>query len=63
VKVAAAIPEICADLRRETFVDAWRAYREAWQRAPVRAAIRAAIEDETLHGRANAWQMLQVTHV
>jgi len=63
VKVAAAIPEICADLRRETFVDAWRAYREAWRCGPVRAAIRAAIEDESLHGRANAWQVLQVIQV
>ena len=63
VKVAAAIPEICADLRDETLVDAWRAYREAWRRIEVRTAIRAAIEDESLQGRANAWQRLQVTHV
>ena len=31
VKVAAALPEICADLRRETLVEAWEAYREAWR--------------------------------
>jgi len=63
VKVAAAIPAICASLRDETLVDAWRAYREAWRRIEVRTAIRAAIEDESLQGRANAWQRLQVTHV
>jgi predicted O-linked N-acetylglucosamine transferase (SPINDLY family) len=38
-------------------------YREAWRRIEVRTAIRAAIEDESLQGRANAWQRLQVTHV
>jgi hypothetical protein len=63
VKVAAAIPEICADLRHETLADAWQAYREAWRRTEVRTAIRAVIEDESLQGRANAWQRLQVTHV
>jgi len=63
VKVAAAIPEICADLRQESLVGAWRAYREAWRRAEVRTAIGAAIEDESLHGRANAWQRLHVTSI
>ncbi len=62
VKVAAAIPEICADLRRETFADAWRAYREAWRRTPVRAAIHAAIEDELLHSQANTWRVVPVIH-
>lgn len=61
VKVAAAIPEICADLRQDTLADAWCAYCEAWRRTEVKAAVGAAIEDESLHGRANAWQRLQVT--
>ncbi len=63
VKVAAAMPEICADLRHDTLDDAWRAYREAWRQATVRSSIRAAIEDESLQGRANAWRPLRVIHV
>ncbi len=63
VKVAAAIPEICADLRHETLADAWRAYRESWRQTSVRNAIRAVIENESLQGKANAWQRLQVIHV
>ena len=31
VKVAAALPYICADLRRESLAAAWEAYRGAWR--------------------------------
>jgi MoaA/NifB/PqqE/SkfB family radical SAM enzyme len=62
VKVAAALPGICADLRRTSLADAWQAYREAWQRASVRDAVLAAIEDESLHGQANAWHALQLVN-
>jgi hypothetical protein len=33
VKVAAALPEVCADLRRCSLDDAWRAYQRAWREA------------------------------
>jgi MoaA/NifB/PqqE/SkfB family radical SAM enzyme len=62
VKVAAALPGICADLRRTSLADAWQAYREAWRRASVRDAVLAAIEDESLHGQANAWRALQLVN-
>jgi MoaA/NifB/PqqE/SkfB family radical SAM enzyme len=62
VKVAAALPAICADLRRDTLADAWQAYREAWRRASFKDAVLAAIKDESLHGQANAWHALQPVH-
>lgn len=31
VKVAASLPEVCADLSRQTLLAAWEAYRRAWR--------------------------------
>jgi MoaA/NifB/PqqE/SkfB family radical SAM enzyme len=56
VKVAAALPHICADLRRDTLAQAWEAYRAAWANDAVRAAIRRAISEESLHAEANLWK-------
>ena len=39
VKVAAALPHICADLRRETLPQAWEAYRGAWRDEAIVAAV------------------------
>ena len=63
VKVAAALPHICADLRRATLAEAWEAYRRAWQDVAVLEAIRAAIADESRHAQANAWRALTVSEV
>ena len=63
VKVAAALPQICADLRRATLAQAWEAYRSAWHRATMSAAVSEAIEDEARHGQANSWRMLTVANV
>ena len=63
VKVAAAIPQICADLRRATLQEAWAAYRNAWRDEGVLAAVRAAIEDESHHAEANRWLALTIAHV
>ena len=63
VKVAAALPHICADLRRDTLVQAWEAYRRAWRDASVLMAIRRAIADSSRHAEANTWQLLPVAHV
>jgi len=63
VKVAAALPGICADLRRMSIVQAWQAYREAWHNEATRAAMRRAIDDESSHAHANEWQWTPIVHV
>ncbi len=63
VKVTAALPHLCADLRRTTLTEAWRGYQEAWHEAPVLEAVRHAAQDTAEHAAANRWQMLSlVTH-
>jgi MoaA/NifB/PqqE/SkfB family radical SAM enzyme len=56
VKVAAALPQICADLRRDRLDDAWSAYRDAWRSDKVAAAARRVIDDGVLLADANGWQ-------
>jgi hypothetical protein len=63
VKVAAALPDICADLRRETLAAAWQAYRNAWRSDTFLASARCAISDPTRHARANTWQLMSVANV
>jgi MoaA/NifB/PqqE/SkfB family radical SAM enzyme len=58
VKVAAALPHICADLRRVTLAVAWHAYLLAWHTTSVRLAAERVIADQTQHPRANAWEIL-----
>jgi MoaA/NifB/PqqE/SkfB family radical SAM enzyme len=58
VKVAAALPHICADLRRAPLRAAWDAYRAAWRGATVNLAARGAISDSARLSRANRWQPL-----
>jgi len=63
VKVAAALPHICADLRRMTLAEAWEAYRAAWRHEAVQQAVRVAIEDESRHAQANRWRLMTVAHI
>lgn len=63
VKVAAALPHVCADLRRGTLVEAWSAYRRAWQDGTVRGAALRAAGDEMQHSDANKWRRLAVSQV
>ena len=63
VKVAAALPGVCADLRRMSIAQAWQAYREAWRNEATRVALRRAIDDESSHAQANEWQWVSVVHV
>jgi len=63
VKVAAALPHICADLRRMTLAEAWEAYRCAWRDEAVQRAVRVAIEDESRHAQANRWRVFTVAHI
>jgi len=58
VKVAAALPHVCADLRHDRLEDAWDAYRAAWHGATVPAAARRAISDPAHLAHANRWQVL-----
>jgi len=60
VKVAAALPHVCADLRAMTLAEAWEAYREAWRDPAVIAAARQAIQDPERHASANRWQTMLV---
>lgn len=56
VKVAAALPLICGDLRRESMAQVWDSYRRAWHAESTLAAVRRAIDDEAAHAQANDWQ-------
>lgn len=60
VKVAAALPHVCADLRRASLAEAWRAYCAAWRDQAVRGAVRVAAGDEARHAEANAWRFVRV---
>ncbi len=60
VKVAAAIPHVCADLRVTTLESAWWAYREAWRDPAVTRAVAEAIEQPALHAEANRWKIMAV---
>ena len=62
VKVAAALPHICADLRRDR-CGAWEAYRKAWRSDTLPASARRAVSDPTRHAHANTWQLMSVAHV
>jgi MoaA/NifB/PqqE/SkfB family radical SAM enzyme len=63
VKVAATLPDVCADLRCDTLPQAWHAYRSAWRSESVTAAIRRAIGEEARHREANTWKMISVAQV
>jgi MoaA/NifB/PqqE/SkfB family radical SAM enzyme len=63
VKVAAALPFICADLRRMTVAEAWDAYRSAWRNEGVLVAVEDAIRDESRLAQANVWKSMPVAHV
>ena len=63
VKVAAAIPSICADLRRCTLAEAWAAYQRAWRESSVEQAVGDALADDSNHGLANRWRLLSPVNV
>ncbi len=60
VKVASALPQICADLRRDTLADAWKAYRSAWRDDLVVAAVHRAVASGKHHAQANKWQRVEI---
>ena len=56
VKIVAARPQICADLRKNTLERAWQAYCDAWRDESVLDAVRRAMGDEARHAEANSWR-------
>jgi len=58
VKVAAALPHVCADLRKHSLAHAWEAYRSAWRSDTVITAARDAIANGSHHAQANEWRLL-----
>jgi len=58
VKVAAALPYVCADLRKESLAKAWDDYRSAWRSATVANAAREAMDDRSHHAQANTWRLV-----
>jgi MoaA/NifB/PqqE/SkfB family radical SAM enzyme len=60
VKVAGALPYVCADLRRHSVSQAWDAYRSAWRNDGLVNAIRRASMDDSHHAEANAWRDIPV---
>lgn len=63
VKVGAALPHVCADLRRDSLAEAWAAYCGAWRNEAVREAIRGASGSELQHADANNWHRQTVSQV
>jgi MoaA/NifB/PqqE/SkfB family radical SAM enzyme len=60
VKVAASLPYICGDLRRDSLERTWDAYRRSWRDAMIISEVSQAIAAESLHPRANEWQSLLI---
>jgi MoaA/NifB/PqqE/SkfB family radical SAM enzyme len=63
VKVVAALPYTCADLRHDTLAEAWESYRSAWRDDTILRAVRNAITDESSHALANTWQPLNAVSI
>jgi MoaA/NifB/PqqE/SkfB family radical SAM enzyme len=61
VKVAAVLPQICAELRGGTIEAAWKAYCRAWRDESVIAAVHRALESGKEHADANRWRRLGVS--
>ena len=59
VKVTAALPYLCADFKKDRLIDAWKAYRAAWNHPLVLRGLKAAAEDDLLLAKANEWVVLK----
>ena len=58
VKVAAPLPFTCADLKAQTFIDAWEAYKLAWSDSRVRTALERLAAEPSVSAQANQWVAL-----
>jgi len=59
VKVAAPLPFTCADLKSQTFLEAWEAYKRAWATPQVRGALERLAKDPSQSSKANQWIALE----
>ena len=55
VKVTAPLPYTCADVSRQSFLEAWDAYRKAWSDPRVVNGLERFAADPTFSARANQW--------
>ena len=58
VKVAAPLPFTCADLKTQTFLEAWESYKIAWADARVRTGLERLAAEPSSSARANQWVAL-----
>ncbi len=58
VKVAAPLPFTCADLKSQTFLEAWEAYKIAWTHPRVRAGLIRLAAEPAAAAQANSWVAL-----
>ena len=59
VKVTAALPYLCADLRRQGLKEAWRTYQEAWKNRRIGEEILKIAKEPERMAQANAWTWLK----
>lgn len=59
VKVAAPLPFTCADLKSQTFLQAWEAYKKAWGGEAVREALKRLAAEPSRSAQANQWIALE----
>ncbi len=59
VKVSAALPFLCGDLRRQSVGEVWGAYRRAWHSLKVAAAVEDVRARPEQVSRANDWSVLE----
>ncbi|HVA67217.1 MAG TPA: radical SAM protein [Elusimicrobiota bacterium] len=58
VKMAAASPYFCADLKAASLMGAWQAYRSAWLHPLIRRRLEKVLRDGEEVSRANEWVAL-----
>ncbi|MDE2314081.1 MAG: hypothetical protein KGL04_07895, partial [Elusimicrobia bacterium] len=58
VKMAAASPYYCADLKTNSLMDAWQAYRSAWLHPLIKRKLEKNLRDGKEAARANEWAAL-----
>jgi hypothetical protein len=59
--VAAVLPYVCGDLRRQSLDEVWSAYRQSWRAAEFNDSAALALDSNAYHAQANAWQRLVVS--
>lgn len=58
VKVSAALPYLCADLRRQSLLEAWEAYHRAWKNPRILEDLLKIVQEPHRTAQANAWTWL-----